>query len=155
MRAIFRRLLVSFLFAVPLCALASDIPQDLNALRVRQAEIKAGLEAHSTGVYKEMSAQSRAELLARQSAMLALLEGKQAASELTDNQQAQVAQTIAWIDTELKQAGDERMVCERRQILGSNRKERVCMTAAQMRAQRDAARDRMDRRSICDDCKGN
>jgi hypothetical protein len=47
------------------------------------------------------------------------------------------------------------MVCERRKTIGSNRKERVCMTAAQMRAQREATRDNIDRRGVCEDCGGD
>ena len=87
--------------------------------------------------------------------MLELINGKQSESELTEQERAEVTATLAWIDAKLKEADDERMVCERRQILGSNRKERVCMTAAQMRAQRDQAREQMDRRGICDNCSGS
>ena len=153
MRSILRQLLLSFAVAASFSAAASDIPQDLNALRLRQAEIKAGVEAHSTGAYKEMSPQTRQELLAKQADLLGTIEGKNTADELSETEQAHVAQAIAWIDTNIKQAADERMICERRQVLGSNRKERVCMTAAQMRQQREAARESMDRHGVCDDCR--
>jgi len=44
-----------------------------------------------------------------------------------------------------------RMVCERKKTLGSNKIERVCMTAAQKEAAREAARDAMLRGSRCAD----
>jgi|SRR5687768_14980299 len=155
MRLNFRIIILSLSIALmsPALAAASGVPADLNELRTEQARIRAGVEAHNSGAYKELSANDRAELLQKQNAMLALLQGKETAAELTAEQQTEVSATLAWIDQKLQAANDERMVCERRVVLGSNRKERVCMTAANMRAQREAARDQMDRRGICSDCK--
>lgn len=155
MRFNFRIIILSLSIALmsPALAAASGVPADLNELRTEQARIRAGVEAHNSGAYKELSANDRAELLQKQNAMLALLQGKETAAELTAEQQTEVSATLAWIDQKLQAANDERMVCERRVVLGSNRKERVCMTAANMRAQREAARDQMDRRGICSDCK--
>jgi hypothetical protein len=155
MRLNYRVIFLNFALILPLIASANGIPADLNELRNEQARIRAGVEAHNSGVYKELPASARNELLQKQDAMLALLAGKTAVHELTPEEQNQVSATLAWIDQRLKEAGDDRMVCERRPILGSNRKERVCMTAAQMRAQRDAVREQMDRRGVCDDCRGN
>jgi hypothetical protein len=153
MRLNFRIIMLSFALMLPAIANASGIPADLNELRAEQARIRTGVEAHNSGAYKELSANTRTELLQKQQAMLALIEGKATATELTPEQQAEVSATLAWIEQKLQAANDERMVCERRVILGSNRKERVCMTAANMRAQREAARAEMDRRGICSDCK--
>lgn len=152
MRVNHQAIVLSLMLAFPALVVASGIPRDLDALRTRQAQIRAGVEARSGGGYKELSEASRTELLQRQAGMLELIEGKSTANELTEEQQAQVQATVTWIDAKLKEANDERMVCERRTTLGSNRKERVCMTAAQMRAQREAAREQMDRRSVCADC---
>jgi hypothetical protein len=157
MRLNFRTIILSFALMLPAIANASGIPADLNELRAEQARIRTGVEAHNSGAYKELSANTRTELLQKllqkQQAMLALIEGKAIATELTPEQQAEVSATLTWIEQKLQAANDERMVCERRVILGSNRKERVCMTAANMRAQREAAREEMDRRGICSDCK--
>jgi hypothetical protein len=136
MRASFKALVLILVLAIPAVAAAEALK--LDEIRARQETIRAGVQANATGPYKELSAAARTELLSRQAKMLELINGKQSESELTDDQRAEVTATLAWIDAKLKEAEDERMVCERRQILGSNRKERVCMTAAQMRAQREA-----------------
>jgi Ser/Thr protein kinase RdoA (MazF antagonist) len=150
---VLRRLLAPLLaLALSLPALAN--PLQFDAIRAQQGAIRAGVEAHSTGAYKELSPEQRTEVLTRQARLLETIAGKQSEAELTPEQHAEITATLAWIDATLKAAEDERMVCERRQILGSNRKERVCMTASQMRAQREATRDRLDRRGVCDDCRG-
>ncbi|MDR7100340.1 hypothetical protein J2X04_002721 [Lysobacter niabensis] len=153
MRVGFKALVLVLAFAIP--ALASAEELKFEAIRAQQATIRAGVEAHSAAPYKELSAPERAELLARQATVLELINGKQSENELTDQQRTEVSTTLAWIDAKLKEAQDDRMVCERRTVLGSNRKERVCMTAAQMRAAREAARELMDRSGGCMDCKAN
>lgn len=154
MRFCFKSLILTFVFAV-VPSVASADALELDAIRAKQATIRAGLEAGSSSPYQDLSPAARAELLSRQTTLLDVINGKQSDSELTDEQRADVAATLAWIDTKLKEAEAERMVCEYRKTIGSNRKQRVCMTAAQMEAQRAASRERMDRRGICDDCSGD
>jgi hypothetical protein len=146
MRVGFKALVLVLAFAIP--ALVSAEALKLESIRAKQAAIRAGVEAHRDAPYKELTAAARAELLDRQAKMLALIDGKQSDSELTEEQRAEVSATLVWIDAKLKEAEDDRMVCERRPVLGSNRKERVCMTAGQMRAQREAAREQMERQGI-------
>ena len=153
MRVGFKSLVLTLALALP--AFVSAEALKLDAIRAQQATIRAGVEAHSKGPYKELPAATRTELLSRQAKMLELINGKQSENELTEEQRADVTDTLAWIDAKLKEADDERMVCERRRTLGSNRKERVCMTAAQMRAQREAARENLDRSGVCRDCGGD
>ncbi len=150
----FKALVLVLAIAVPMLA-ASAEALNLDAIRAQQATIRAGVEANREIPYKELTTPARTELLTRQAKLLELIDGKQSESELTEAQRAEVTTTLAWIDAKLKEAEDDRMVCERRATLGSNRKERVCMTAAQMRAQRDASREQMDRRGTCTDCKTN
>ena len=126
--------------------------QQPDQIRARQAQISAGLQAGNSP-YAELSAGSREELAERQARLLALLEGKQRIDELDGDAQAQVEADVEWIENALTRAEDERMVCERRRILGSNRKERVCKTVAQLREEREAARSVMESRGTCIDCK--
>ena len=142
MRVSFKALVLLLAFALPAAASAEALK--LDAIRAQQAKIRAGVEANAAAPYKELTAAMRTELLTRQGKMLEVINGKQSETELTDEQRAEVTATLAWIDAKLKEAEDDRMVCERRQTIGSNRKERVCMTAGQMRAQREAARQQVD-----------
>jgi hypothetical protein len=43
------------------------------------------------------------------------------------------------------QSDDERVVCRRERMMGSNRSERVCMTVGQRNALRQSTRDQLDR----------
>ena len=79
---------------------------------------------------------------------------QQSTDELSEQQKTEVFNTLEWIEAVANNSADERMVCERRPVLGSTRKERVCKTAAQWREEREAARSTMDSRSICRDCGG-
>ena len=44
---------------------------------------------------------------------------------------------------------EDRMICERKKRIGSNRIERVCMTASQRQAARDRARNDLQRLGAC------
>ena len=124
----------------------------IDDIRTQQAEIRDDVEARKAP-YDDLSASDRNELLQKQSRMLHLLEGKQSTNDLNEQQRVEVFNTLEWIESVANNSADERMVCERRPVLGSNRKERVCKTAAQWRQERDAARDIMDSGSICADCR--
>ncbi|RDZ26784.1 hypothetical protein [Lysobacter silvisoli] len=125
-------------------AFAADYAaQEAQAIRNQQAEIRAGVEARS-GRYKDMSGETRATLLTKQSEVLRTLEGKQSTAELTEQQKIDVFNSLEWIEAAINNADDERLVCERRAVLGSNRKERVCRTASQMRAERELARRQIE-----------
>lgn len=62
-----------------------------------------------------------------------------------DSQEPTPASTTATEAGAAATDDDERMVCERRKVLGSNRPERVCKTVAQRREEKERARADMDR----------
>lgn len=125
-----------------------------EAIRSQQAEIRSGVESR-TGRYQDLPADTRSQLLTKQVEVLRMLEGKQSTDDLNESQKTEVFNALEWIEAAINKTDDDRMVCERRQILGSTRKERVCKTVAQMREEREAARNRMDTRGGCMDCKSN
>ncbi|MBB1061771.1 hypothetical protein [Marilutibacter spongiae] len=135
-------------------SLAADTAAiDLAALRSEQARIQAGATA-GTGVYEDMSKARRQEVLERQARISAAIEGKQSMDELDAAQRDAVADDVAWMERTLRDAEDNRQVCERRKKLGSNRFERVCMTVAQQREMREQARAQLQRSGVCEDCGG-
>ncbi|HEY0659757.1 MAG TPA: hypothetical protein VGD21_00315 [Lysobacter sp.] len=144
-----QRIWLSFLLMLLAPAVFASIDRGVlqfDTIRSQQAEIRAGIEA-STGLYKDLPSSTRSELLAKQSLLFRLMEGKQSTNDLSEEQKMQVFNTLEWIEATVKNKEDERLVCERRQILGSTRKERVCKTAAQLRMEHEATRERMDRRN--------
>ncbi len=131
-------------FVVPTASASVDSKvMQVKDIQSQQAEIRAGVEAGS-GRYEALSPDTRNQLLTRQAQMLSVLEGKQSTDELSQDQKMEVFNTLEWIEATVNNDDDERLVCERRQILGSTRRERVCKTVAQMRAEREAARKQMD-----------
>lgn len=116
----------------------------LDPVRSEQAGILAGVQAKS-GVYANLSARDRDQMIARQARMLKMIEGKKTSAELEDAEKVELASTLDWIDETVKRADDERMVCKRVRVIGSNMKERVCMTVAQKREATERARDEMTR----------
>ncbi|RDZ26782.1 hypothetical protein [Lysobacter silvisoli] len=114
-----------------------------ESIRSQQSEIRAAVKA-ANGRYKEMPQNTRGELLAKQDQLFHLMDGKQSTQDLNEDQKTEVFNTLEWIEAAINSADDERMVCERRPVLGSNRKERVCRTAGQIRAERESARERIE-----------
>ena len=151
MRHFLHNAVVALALALAVPAAAATTLQQPDQIRARQAQISAGLQAGNSP-YAELSTRAREELTERQARMLALLEGKQRIDELDADAQAQVEADARWIENAVSRAEDERMVCERRRVLGSNRKERVCKTVAQLREEREAARNAMDARGTCMNC---
>ncbi|MFC3814343.1 hypothetical protein [Lysobacter sp. GCM10012299] len=127
----------------------------VDDIRTQQREIREGVEA-GTGPYKDLTSSQRSELLTKQDRMLRTIDGKKSTDELNEDQKTEVFNTLEWIEAVVnKSDDDERMVCERRPILGSTRKERVCKTQSQWRAEREAARNVMENRRICQGCASN
>ena len=126
----------------------------IDDIRTQQAEIRDDVEARKAP-YDDLSASDRNELLQKQSRMLNMLDGKHSTDELNEQQKTEVFNTLEWIKSVANNSGDERMVCERRAVLGSNRKERVCKTAAQWSEEREAARRAMAARGLWSGCRTN
>lgn len=116
----------------------------LDPIRSEQAQILAGVQAKS-GVYADLSVRDRTQMIERQTRMLKMIEGKETSAELEKAERAELSTTLEWIDQTVKRADDARMVCERVRVIGSNMKERVCMTVAQRREATERARDEMTR----------
>ena len=119
-------------------------PLQTDAIRSQQVQIKADVEAR-TGAFKDLPARTREQLLSRQAIVLGLIEGKQTTDDLDASQKSELFAALDAIDTMVSMANDQRMVCELRKTLGSNRKERVCRTAGQIRAERESMRNQLDR----------
>ncbi len=153
------RLVSAAVLALALAAPAAFASVDsrvlmLDDIRAQQTQIRDGVESRS-GRYKDLSTSQRDELLSKQARMLQTIEGKHSTEDLNPQQKTEVFNTLEYIEAVVNNAADERMVCERRPVLGSTRKERVCKTASQWREEREAARNMMDGRGACMDCKSN
>lgn len=143
-----RSLILLILALLSTAAMATDAggrkPLAIAAITAQQEQIRSDVQA-GTGRYKDMPAETRNELLSRQTALFAMLRGKRSADDLTSTQRMEAFNTLEWIEAAINDAEDDRMVCYREKTLGSNRMQRVCKTAAQLREEREYARMNLNR----------
>ncbi len=120
-------------------AMAADAvkPFDVSAEMANQERIRKEVQAGTNG-FNELSQDQRQELSRRQDSLSELIGGRSYA-DLNDNERAQASADIEWINKTAHDAAEERRVCERTRKPGSNRIERVCMTARQQREARENA----------------
>jgi hypothetical protein len=110
---------------------------------------------------KDFEALSRGDkdnLRNAQALIRAALAGKASLGELDAATQASVYEAHQQVVALVNKAEDERLVCTQRKQIGSNRRIRECRTVAQIRADREAARDARLRPGVCNpgrsDCGG-
>jgi len=114
------------------------IGPSLSEIRAQQVDLHQQALA-KRGIFKDLSENERQQLLTRQNQFLAMTEGRQSLGDLKPDDRVQVVNTLEWINAAITRAEDERLVCERVKLTGSNRPERVCKTVAQRNAERNAS----------------
>ena len=142
MRALFFAVLCMASFSVAAADTNPRQPLQVGAVVAQQMQIRDDVMAQK-GRYKDMSSDTRVELLSKQAALLTMLEGKRSAADLTAEQKMQAFNTLEWIEAAINNADDERLVCRREKPLGSTRTTRVCRTVAQEREAQERAREEM------------
>ncbi|MET0807966.1 MAG: hypothetical protein ABWX93_04320 [Pseudoxanthomonas sp.] len=140
-----------------LCMLALSVPlahaQDLSVpfaeVMAQQQEIRKEV-LQQTGRYAEMPAVKRDAILREQDKLFPLLEGKSDASALNPNDRTKAINALEAISSAINNKEDERVVCERVKRTGSQQITRVCKSVAQIKFERERARNDMQSgQSIC------
>lgn len=144
-------LVLAAVLAAPLTFASADnqtlTPEDIRAQQSQlQSDVRAG-----KGAFKDMSQSDRLELMAKQERVLALLQNKQSLEELSNDDRLAVFNILEDIKSTVSRAEDERKVCKRTKVVGSNLPQVVCMTAAQQREQERRAKELMQRAARCAD----
>jgi hypothetical protein len=115
----------------------------------QQQEIREEIQARA-GRYKDMPGVKRESILKDQDRLFALLAGKHSIDELDAGQRVDAFNVLQSINAAINNKEDERVICEARKPIGSNRTERVCRSLAQIKADRDTARKGMQgNQGIC------
>lgn len=133
---------------VPQIAMANDDGGNLDipSIRSHQAALQAQVRSGS-GAFQDMDEVDRKVLVGQQDRLLALIQDKQSAQELSQDAQAEVSALLDQIQQQIANAEDGRKVCTRVKTLGSNRMQTVCRTAKQVREERERARAELERPS--------
>lgn len=132
---------------LPLAAHASGKPLEISKVVSQQQEIQAGV-MKGEGRYAHMPEAKRDQLLSKQAMLLRMLDGKETAADLTEEQQLSAFNTLEWIEATINREYDNRLVCVREKTVGSNRISRTCRTADQWQEARERAREELDRQGI-------
>lgn len=115
---------------------AIDIQSTPAQIRAVQDGIRQSMDTKE-GVYKEMSTAEKQSILDHQEVVLRVLDGKASVGVLNEPQKIELANALESINALVSQAEDNRKVCERVKVIGSNRPQNVCMTVAQRRRLRE------------------
>lgn len=124
-------------------ALASDdrvqLAQELPEIRAAQDALKAALEKKD-GPYARYSESQRKALREQQSSIYGLIEGKQSVDDLGEDNRLRLANLLMAQKAQLEQSPEEKMVCERVRVLGSNRPKLQCMSESRREQLREQQR---------------
>ena len=154
------RLFIALAFVVgslvPVASRAdSPTSPTLAEIRTQQLEYRSQAE-RKTGPFKEMPSHEVSELLRKQGRVLTLTEGKQSLDELAPDAKVEVINSLEWIKASIAKVDNDRLICERVKVVGTNRSERVCRTVAEKNAERaDAHKAMYDRVTCGEACRSN
>jgi hypothetical protein len=124
---------------------------------IRQEQISYRQQAmDKAGPFKDISETDRQALIQKQNQLITLIEGKDTLGDLARDDQTTAINTLEWIKAAITRAEDERLVCERVKLVGSNRPTRICKTVAERRKEREEAEKTMEQKVMCGaGCKSN
>jgi len=139
--------------STPLAAIAQDAPppQKLDRILAQQQELKRDLDAGKTDglTTRQVNAIRKAQV-----DVFAVTEGKTSLDQLSMDDKVRLENALELINAEVKntRAGrDDKQVCWRERMSGSNTKVTRCGTEAEMREAREGARDFLERPKVCGD----
>jgi hypothetical protein len=121
-----------------------DVNQSAQAIIEQQQRIREEVTTERNG-WDEIPAMKRSAVLRDQDEVFMLLEGKQTIADLNPDQQVKVANLLESINAAVTGAEDQRKICTRERKVGSNFTQRVCRTAGEIRAEREATRTGLER----------
>jgi len=143
----------SALFAVALAFAGTSLAADEGYVTRRKiepariGELTAVLreEMEPGGRFSRIEPEERDRVEAALGRMALELEGKASLAELDDEARVRVYNLQEQVNAILLKRDDERVVCEYRKQIGSNRKQAFCETVGERLARREGNRDAMDR----------
>lgn len=118
---------------------AETQPPTLRQIVDQQKQLRADVVSKK-GAFKDLTQVERDELTKKQDRILQLLEGRDDISQLRAEESVEVFNHLEWVSAVVRNAEEDRQVCERSRTVGSNRFQVVCMTAKEYREHKERAR---------------
>lgn len=114
----------------------------------QQREIRAEVVA-AKGAFKDLSRTERDNLVQVQDRVIALLEANPSIDAMSADERLALFNDIEHVIAAVKNAEDNRKICERTRAVGSNRYQVVCMTAIEYQRYQDRTRNSLRRGQMC------
>jgi len=127
---------------------ASPASADLAEISAQQEQIRADIRS-SEGDFRGLSTLERQQVLERSESLSRIIAGKQSWEELSDGERVSASETLDWIDVTLNQAKAPELVCSYEKVIGSNRKTRICRSAAHIESEREETRRLLSKPGVC------
>lgn len=117
----------------------SNISIDSTPAEIRDTQdaLKLSLEKKQ-GDYKNYSDDDRNAILHQQKSVYAIIEGKTGIDQLDETEKVALVNALESIKALLANADDNRMICERVKVIGSNLPKNQCLSVGQRRKMREA-----------------
>jgi hypothetical protein len=119
-------------------ARSSDAQPTLRPIMEQQTRLR-GEVAAKKGAFKDFTETERSALIQIQTRILSMLEGRDAIEQLRAEEKVELFNHLEQVSATVRQAEDDRQICERSRPVGSNRFQVVCMTAKQYREHKERA----------------
>lgn len=141
-------LLAIALLTLPVLASNEIVAVDLEQLRTKYTEM-AGDIRDRRPPYDTFTDTERARLQSLQARALEIAASRQHYDELEAQERSELSELMQSIDAVASTPMNEQLVCRRERRRDSHLTIRVCKTAAQMRREREDARNLLDQRGHC------
>ena len=109
-----------------------------QSLRAAQDALKRDLAAKK-GEYAHLSDDEKRTILRKQEAIYALIDGRESFDGLHEDDKRRLANAVEEVRALVAKAEDDRMICERVKVLGSNRPQNKCISVGERRRLREQA----------------
>ena len=119
-----------------------------DEILAQQRKLRADVIA-AKGAFKDLSQAERDNLVVVQDRVIALLEANGSINDLNADQRLALFNDLEHVIAAVKNAEDNRKVCERTRSVGSNRYQVVCMTALEYQRYQDRTRNSLRRGQMC------
>lgn len=128
-----------FLLVMAFPALSEDaieIHSTPAQIRAAQDQLKRSID-RKEGAYADLSDENRKAILQKQAEIYRLIEGRTTIEELGPNVRIDLVNALESQKALLAKAEDDRMICERVKVIGSNRPQNKCISVGERRRMRE------------------
>jgi hypothetical protein len=129
--------------AAPAVASTVETPQPtVRQIVDQQTDLRSQVLAKK-GAFKDLTDIERGELIKKQNRILQLLDSRDDVQQLRAEEKIELFNHLEWVSATVRNAEEDRQICERSRTVGSNRFQTVCMTARQYREHKERSRQSM------------